>query len=148
MSTKNQTQEKVVAKKEAPANKVAKSTQPVQEQEVDTFKNLMEKIQHLEQLKEYYSKLNIKKEQLQKALIKMTDVSKKNNAPFSDEDKEESPYQIVLKGKGQYNAVEEIFKISKPDTVTNFTNYLLREVGSVLDVLQTEILEYSKKIQA
>lgn len=82
MSTKNQTQEKAVAKKEAPANKAVNSAQKVQKQEVNTFKDLMEKIQHLEQLKEYYSKLNIKKEQLQKALVKMTDVSKKNNAPF------------------------------------------------------------------
>ncbi|MGS2762879.1 hypothetical protein [Sinomicrobium sp. M5D2P9] len=78
---------------------------------------------------EYYSKLDAKKEQLQKVLLKMTDVSQKYSAPFSDEDKEEYPYQMVLKGKGAYNTVEEIFRISKPETVTNFTNYLLSEVS-------------------
>lgn len=133
-----------------PENKLAqveKQTKTVAKNEVkDPFKDLLQKLNEMEKLKEYYSKLKVKKDSLNTALAKMKALDKKGTDHFENNEVTEFPFQIVLRGEDEYNRTDDIFKINKRETVTRFTEYLLKEISEVLEVFEEDLLDYSKKI--
>ena len=109
---------------------------------------ILEKIERLEQLKRHYGRLKFKQSDLQTALEKIKTHKSKKNDKFENDQSEEFPYVIVLKGKGEYDRLEEIFTINQPETVENFATYLLKEVDQVLEVFQSELQEQTKNLAA
>ncbi len=65
---------------------------------------------------------------------------------FEEENTEKFPFSIIIRGEDEYNRIEDLFKISKPETVTGFTAFLLTELDSLLATFESDITEYSKKI--
>ena len=109
------------------------------------FQILMDNINKLEKLKDYYEKLKIKRDSLASAVKKMDEEDTKT--PFESAEKSDFPFEIILNGKsGQYNNTDEIFKITHVTTVTNFSKALLKEVDEVLAALEIDLLAYSKRI--
>jgi len=140
-SKKNAKTVNVVAKAKganlAPANGTAK---------LENMETILQKIERLEQLKKHYDRLKYKQSDLQKALEKIKTFKSKKSDKFEQEEVEEFPYVIVLKGKGDYDRFEEIFTINQPETVENFTAYLLNEVDQVVEVFKTDLQEQTKNL--
>ena len=133
--SKSQNKPTTVAKK--PAVKVAKKDV--------VFNILMDNINKLEKLKDYYVKLKKKRDTLASAVNKMEEEGTKT--PFDSAEKSTFPFEIILNEKNtQYNNSEEIFKITHVTTVTNFSKALLKEVDEVLEALEVDLLAYSEKI--
>ena len=123
----------------APANGIEKGI---------NMTTILEKIARLEQLKKHYGRLKFKQNDLNDALEKIKTHKSKKNDKFENDHSEEFPYVIVLKGKGEYDRLEEIFTINQPETVENFAIYLLKEVDQVLEVFQNELKEQTKNLAA
>lgn len=136
MKTKNVIQEKEVVVTEQTA---AEKSQPI------AMDIILKKIETLENLRNYYSKLKVKRNSLEAALKKMKASQKKSGDHFEENEVKEFPFEIILQGESeQNNRWNEIFKINKRDTVTNFTEYLLSEVSQLLDNFEREIQEYAQ----
>lgn len=135
MKTKNVIQEQEVVVTE---QTVVEKSQPV------AMDIILKKIETLENLRNYYSKLKVKRSSLEAALKKMKASQKKSDDHFEENEVKEFPFEIILQGEGEHNRWNEIFKINKRDTVTNFTEYLLSEVSQLLDNFEREIQEYAQ----
>ncbi len=107
---------------------------------------LMKKLNKLETLKKYYSNLKVKRNDLQESLDKMEELASKTKEHFEENEREDFPFEISLKGIGQYDRMEEIFKISKKETVTSFTKYLLNELNQVLKTFENDLINLSKQV--
>lgn len=105
---------------------------------------ILKKIETLENLRNYYSKLKVKKGSLEAALKKMKAFQEGSDDHFEENEVKEFPFEIILQGENEYNRAQEIFKINKRDTVTKFTEYLLSEVTQLLDNFEKEIQEFAQ----
>lgn len=106
---------------------------------------LLERIQNLQKIKNYYQRLKNKRTILKEAILEMQE-HQKNVSPFESEDKNVFPYEIVLNKKMEHRSPDEIFKITEESTVTNFSNALIVEIDEVLELLETDLVKESKTI--
>lgn len=109
------------------------------------IKEILSKVEKLENLKNYYGKMKVKKNDLEDAFEKMTLYKNEPSDQFEEGNRQEFPYQIVLVTNTEYNRQDKIFKISQPDTVTRFTEFLLKNVDEILEAFEKDLLEESKK---
>jgi len=106
--------------------------------------DLLSKVEKLENLRKYYGKLKVKRNTLEDALKKMSNKTTNKDDQFEEESIEKFPFEIVLKGIGEYNREEELFKISKRETVTNFTKYLLKQINDLIEVFETDLIDEAR----
>ena len=113
----------------------------------DVFADLMKHLNELEDLIRYYNKLKIKRDTLQQAHNKMKKFESSKKDKFEEGSKNQFPFEIVVRGEGENNRPDDLFTISKVNTVTAFTEYLLNEIHQLLEVFEADILEHSKRLK-
>jgi len=105
------------------------------------LKELLSKVEKLENLRKYYGKLKAKRNTLETALKKMHQYNTIKDDQFEENSLEKFPFEIILKGLGEYERKEELFTISKHETVTNFTDFLLRQINELLEVFESDLID-------
>lgn len=145
--------EKTVQKTNAKSTAVAKKNGtgkvqelPVKGIQVEPMETILQKIEKLEILKRHYGRLKYKQNDLKAALDKIQTSKLSKSDKFEEEESEEFPFVIVLKGKREYDRLEEIFTINQPETVENFTKYLLKEVDVVLEAFEKDLQVHTQNL--
>ena len=114
--------------------------------QIESMEDILRKIEKLESLKKYYGRLKSKHNSLNEALKKIKARKLSQSDKFEEDEVNEFPFFIVLKGIGEYNRAEEIFTINQPETVENFTEYLLKQVDEVLEVFKKDLQEHTRNL--
>lgn len=114
--------------------------------QTESMDNILRKIEKLENLKKYYGRLKTKHNSLKETLNKIKTSKSSKSDKFEEDEINEFPFAIVLKGIGQYERMEEIFTINQPETVENFTEYLLKQVDEILEVFKKDLQEHTRNL--
>ncbi len=121
-----------------PENKVAidKTTE---------IKIILSKVEKLENLRTYYGKLKVKETSLKESLETIKSCADVSADQFEEKEQQEFPFDIALRKKDYYGKKEDVFTISRIETVENFTKYLLSQVSELLDAFEKDLIQESKK---
>lgn len=107
--------------------------------------DLLARVEKLENLKKYYGRLKVKRNNLEEALRKMKSITEEKSDSFEESEAQEFPFQIVLLQNDEYNRKNDVFKISKRDTVTNFTEFLLQQISELLEAFESDLIDEASK---
>lgn len=141
------TQKKSVAPKAKAETEltVTKTENPIVVKKDQQIRELLTKLNKLENLKNYYSKLKVKQNSLKEAFDKMNKLTSQKKDHFEEGQQSDFPFEIVLKGKLEYDRMEEIFKINKRETVTRFTEFLLLQLNDLLEAFEADLIREAEK---
>lgn len=106
---------------------------------------LLSRVEKLENLKKYYGKLKVKKNSLEKAFKKMAVATETKSDQFEEQAQIKFPFKISLIEIDEYDRKNEIFEISKKQTVTRFTEFLLSQITELLEAFEMDLIEEAKK---
>lgn len=127
-----------------------KPAELVKEQEAEKgFDTLMDHYRKMELLRDRYNRLKIKRDSVRAQLAEMELAAKELQNDFvGDEGAEDKKFHFSIKLTNEDDhRVGVISKMNKPEVVIPFTRLLLKEINTILESFQADIVAESKRLK-